>query len=74
MDKYHNLKLVKKLTARQTLYHSVTSVVQNGDIASTIDNIALAATADQSHMYQRMATNLQIPDTNKILGDNIKQL
>ena len=47
-------------------------MVPTGYIASAINNLALAITADHIHMNQMVATVHQLGETNKILGDSIK--
>ena len=49
-------------------------MVPTGDIASALDNPALTATADQSHIYQLTATILKMTETNSILGVQTKHL
>ena len=39
-----------------------------------MDNLEIAATADQSHMDHIMATIFQLGNTNKILVDQLKKL
>ena len=46
-------------------------MVTNGDIVSTMDNLAMVNIADQSHMDQLIATIRQLTDTNKILGQQL---
>ena len=48
-------------------------MVLTGDIASTLDNLKMAATADQIHLDHPIATISQMTDTNTILVDQIKQ-
>ena len=71
-EKYHDLKLTQKLSAGNTVYHIMNVVVPNGYIASALYNLAMAATADQSHVYQLVSTICQLTDTNNILGDQLK--
>ena len=49
-------------------------MVPTGDISSTLDNLAMAATADQSHMNHMMEAIRHLMETNNILGYQIKQL
>ena len=49
-------------------------MVPNGDIAYALDNLSMAATAEQSHMDQLLATILHLVYNNKILGEQLKQL
>ena len=72
--KYHDLNITKKLSAGQTGYQSVNDVVLPGEIASALKNLALAATAYQSHVDQLMEKIRQMAETNKILGYQIKHL
>ena len=58
----------------QTGYHSANAVDPTGDISSALDNLALASTADQSQVDHMMATILQLKETSRILGDQIKEL
>ena len=48
------LKLNQKLSTRSMGYHSANYVVPTGYIVSTLDNLAMAATMDQSHVDQLM--------------------
>ena len=68
------LKLNQKLSSWQKGYHSADAVVPAGEIDSALDNLSMAATADQGHVYQLMVSILHLTDTNKILWDQIKQL
>ena len=73
-DYYHNLNLAQKLSAGQIGYNSANAVVPIRGIDSTLDNLGLAATADQIHVGQMMAPICQLIETNKILRDHINQL
>ena len=74
VDKYQSLKITQKLRAGQTGYYSMYTVVPAGGIASALDRLEMAATTDQIHVGQMMATIHQLTETNKIRGDQIKQL
>ena len=67
-DKYHDVKLTKNLSARQTGHHSANSVIPTRDICSALDNLEMSATADQSHVDQLMKKIYLLTDTNNILG------
>ena len=67
-DKYHDLKLTTNNSAGNIVYHSVDNVVPNGDIASELDNLEMAETAEKSHADQLMETILHMNNTNKIIG------
>ena len=49
-------------------------MVLTGDVASTLDNLVLAATTNQSHVDHLMEKICQLAEKNNILGDQIKQL
>ena len=74
VDEYHDLKITYKMRAGNTGYHSANAVVQNWDIDFTLDNLKMTAKADQIHMDQMMAIIRQLTETNKILGEKLKQL
>ena len=74
VDEYHDLNITHNMSAGQMGYHSVNDVVPTGDITSALDNLEMYATAEQSHVDHDMATIFQLTETNKILGDQIKQL
>ena len=74
VEKYQDLKIAQKMSAGQMGYHSTKSVVPIRNIASILDKISLYRTVDKSHMGHLMETILQLIETNKILGYQIKQL
>ena len=47
-------------------------MVPNRDIACTLENLAMDATADHRHVDQMMETILQLTETNKILREQQK--
>ena len=74
MDEYHNLKLTQNIHEGHRGYHITKSMVQTGDISSTLENLAMAATSYQNHVYQLMKKIHQLTEKNLIQGDHIKQL
>ena len=73
-DKYHDLKLTQKLSAGQTVYHSIHTMIPTIYRSSALDNLALATTTENIHRDQLMAEIHHMTDTNNILGDQIKYL
>ena len=69
MDKYHNLKLAQKLSARYTVYHIENDVVPTEDIVSALDILEMAATVDQSHVDQLKEKICQLTETNNIIRE-----
>ena len=62
------------MSSGNTGYHSADTTVPNRDIVSALDNPTMASTANQIHVDQLTATICQLVETNKILGDKLKQL
>ena len=65
--------LTQELSAVNTVYHIKNSLFPNRYIASALDNLEMAATTDQSHVGQLMEKICQLMDTNRILGEQLKQ-
>ena len=72
-DKYYDLKITQKTSTGHTGYHSVNAVVPTRYIISTLDNLTLAVTADQSHVEHLTKKIRHLMDMNNILGYHIKQ-
>ena len=66
-DEYHDLKLTHKMSAGQMRYHISNDVVMTGYISSSLDNLTMAVTADQSHVEHLMEKNLQLMETKIFL-------
>ena len=49
-------------------YHCANALVRTVDIELTLNNLVIAATADQIHVYQLMAKICQPTDAKKIMG------
>ena len=67
-------KAHSKTECRNTGYFSEKAVVPNSDITSALDNLIMATTTDQSQVEHPMEKIRQLTDTNKIIGEQLKQL
>jgi len=71
---YHDLREQQKLNSTQVGFHSANAAMEQVQIVSALDNLALAATTDRDIVAKLTAITTELAATNKSLTEQIKQL